>query len=90
MPIRGSDQQCPSITWNSSVWKLCENLSQHYDSGDHSGENSNSEYTEDDDEDTPEIIYTHKHLDESHFSNSFLVFAQLRDENILTDIILKG
>ena len=27
MPIRGSDQQCPSITWNSSVWKLCENLS---------------------------------------------------------------
>ena len=45
---------------------------------------------EDDDEDTPEIIYTHKHLDESHFSNSFLVFAQLRDENILTDIILKG
>jgi len=46
--------------------------------------------TEDDDDDTPEIIYTHNHLDESHFSNSFSVFAQLRDENILTDIILKG
>ena len=30
--------------------KLCENLSHNYDSGDHSGENSNSEYTEDEDE----------------------------------------
>ena len=31
--------------------KLCEHLSQNYDSGDHSGENSNiSEYTEDDEE----------------------------------------
>ena len=52
------------------------------------GNEESEAITEDDD--APEIIYTHNHLDESHFSNSFLVFAQLRDENILTDIILKG
>ena len=35
-------------------------------------------------------IYTHNHLDESYFSNSFMIFAQLRDEDILTDITLKA
>ena len=52
------------------------------------GNEESEAITEEDD--APEIIYTHNHLDESHFSNSFLVFAQLREENILTDIILKG
>ena len=52
--------------------------------------NGNEESEAITEDDAPEIIYTHNHLDESHFSNSFLVFAQLRDENILTDIILKG
>ena len=42
----GAQFECQQI----AAAKLCENLSQNYDSGDHSGENSNSEYTDDDDE----------------------------------------
>ena len=45
---------------------------------------------EDTKEETNSYVYSHNHLDETHFSSSFMVFAQLRNEDVLTDITLKA